>query len=83
MKFSDLDLRDEEFSTSSRIRETVDSPNALVVRTFRTPLRLMQPLMTSLPGSTERGRLSPVRAEVFSEDEPSSTTPSMGTFSPG
>ena len=44
---------------------------------------LMQPLMISSPGLTSRGRLSPVRAEVFRVEHPSTTVPSMGTFSPG
>ena len=34
-------------------------------------------------GSTLRGRLSPVSALVFRLEEPSTTTPSSGTFSPG
>ena len=83
MKFSDLDLWELEFSTSSRILDTVDSPKALVVRIFSTPVMLMQPLTISSPSVTSRGRLSPVRAAVFSVEEPSSTTPSSGTFSPG
>ena len=32
---------------------------------------------------TSLGRLSPVRALVFSEELPSRTMPSIGTFSPG
>ena len=34
------------FSTSSRIRDTVDSLNGLVVRIFSTPVRLIHPLTT-------------------------------------
>ena len=83
MKLSERDLWPLEFSISSRILETVDSPNAFVVRTFRTPVILMQPLMISSPALTSRGRLSPVSAAVLSAETPSSTTPSMGTFSPG
>jgi len=41
------------------------------------------PENTSSPGATSRGRLSPVSAAVFSVEVPSSTTPSIGTFSPG
>ena len=65
------------------MREAVDSPKALVVRMRSTPLRLTQPERTSSPGATLRGRLSPVRATVSSEELPSSTVPSIGTFSPG
>ena len=64
MNTSDLAFRLLASSTSSRILETVDSPNSLVVRMVSTPLWLMQPLITSLPGSTSRGRLSPVSAAV-------------------
>ena len=47
------------------------------------PSSLTQPLMTPSPGRTVRGRLSPVRAAVFSVLSPLSTVPSMGIFSPG
>ena len=60
-----------EFSTRSRILETVDSPNSLVVRTFSRPVMFTQPLMTSSPVCTSRGRLSPVRAAVFRAEAPS------------
>ena len=83
IKFSDRDFREEAFSTRSRILDTVDSSKTWVVRTRSRPFRLMQPLMISSPGPTARGRLSPVRALVFRVDSPSSTTPSMGTRSPG
>ena len=83
MNASDLDLRELAFSTRSRIFETVDSPNTLVVRIFSTPLMSMQPLMISSPSFTSRGILSPVRALVFRLALPSMTTPSSGTFSPG
>ena len=83
MKFSDLDLRELAFSTRSRILDTVDSPNSLVVRIFSTPVILMHPLVISCPTSISRGRLSPVNALVFRLEVPSTTTPSMGTFSPG
>ena len=83
MKSSLRDLRELEFSTSSRILETVDSPNSLVVRIFKRPVMLMQPLMISSPSRASRGKLSPVRALVFRVELPSTTTPSMGTFSPG
>ena len=48
-----------------------------------TPSAFTQPLMTSSPGRTVRGRLSPVRAAVFRVDSPVRTTPSSGIFSPG
>ena len=83
MKSSDLDLRELAFSTRSRILDTVDSPNSRVVRIFSSPVMLTQPLMISSPTLASRGRLSPVRALVFRLELPSSTTPSMGTFSPG
>ena len=83
MKFSERDLCELEFSISSSILDTVDSPKALVVRTFSTPVRLMQPLIISSPAFTSRGRLSPVRAAVSREESPSMTSPSIGTFSPG
>ena len=63
--------------------ETVDSPNSLVVRTFSKPVMFTQPLMTSSPERTSRGRLSPVRAAVFRAEVPSTMMPSMGTRSPG
>ncbi|GFI71352.1 hypothetical protein IMSAG250_00547 [Clostridiales bacterium] len=83
MKFSDFDLREPLSSTSFRIFETVDSPNSLVVLIFSTPLIFTQPLITSLPSTTSFGRLSPVSALVFIEDNPLSTIPSSGIFSPG
>ena len=82
MKFSALAFLLLEFSTRSRIFWTVDSPKGLVTRTRSRPLWLTHPLMTSSPGCTWRGTLSPVRAEVFTMDWPSSTTPSRGTRSP-
>ena len=83
MNASERDLRELAFSTRSRILDTVDSPNSLVVRIVSTPLMLMQPLTTSSPAQTSRGMLSPVSAAVSSVDVPSTTTPSIGTFSPG
>ena len=83
MKSSDLDFRELAFSTRSRILETVDSPNSFVVRIFSTPVMLMQPLMISSPSFASRGRLSPVRALVLSDELPWMIVPSMGTFSPG
>ena len=74
---------EEEDSTSSSIFDTVDSPNSLVVRILRTPVRLIQPLITSSSLVTSLGKLSPVRAAVLSVEFPSSMIPSIGIFSPG
>ena len=83
MKFSDLDFRDAAFSTRSKILEAVDSSNSVVVRIFNTPDMLMEPDSTSSSTVTSRGLDSPVSADVFSAEAPSTTMPSMGTFSPG
>ncbi len=71
------------FCIRSRIFETVDSPKTFVTSTVRSPLLFMEPDSTSLPSSTSRGSDSPVRAEVSSEERPSTTLPSRGIFSPG
>ena len=76
-------MREEAFSTRSRILETVDSPNSFVVSTLIRPLMLMQPERISSPARTSRGRLSPVRAEVSSALSPSMTTPSIARARPG
>lgn len=83
IKFSLFDFFILEFSTRSSILETVESPNSFDVLILKTPVRLMQPLIISSPLLTERGTLSPVNALVFSVDSPLTTTPSIGTFSPG
>ena len=83
MKFSERDFFELEFSTSSRIFETVDSPNSFVVLILISPVILMLPLCTSLPVSASTGRLSPVSAVVLSVVCPSTITPSIGIFSPG
>ena len=70
-------------STSWSIFDTVLSPKDFVALTLSTPERLMQPEMTSSPTLTSLGMLSPVSATVLSEDIPSVTVPSKGTFSPG
>ena len=80
---SDFDFLELAFSTRSSIFDTVDSPNSFVVLTRSTPLMLMHPLISSSPCPTSRGRLSPVRALVSSDEVPSMTRPSTGTFSPG
>lgn len=83
MKFSERDFFILEFSTRSRILDTVDSSNALVVRTLIIPERFTQPLIISSLEAMSRGTLSPVSALVFKVEEPSVTIPSRGTFSPG
>ena len=83
MKFSALAFFMLEFSTRSKMRLTVDWPKGLVTSTRNRPVVLTQPLTTSSPSATSRGRLSPVRALVFRAETPSSTRPSSGTFSPG
>ena len=61
----------------------MDSPNSFVVWIFRMPVWLIQPLMTSIPGSTSRGMDSPVRAEVSRVEKPLRIVPSSGMRSPG
>ena len=83
MKFSVRAFFSDAFSTSSRMRDTVESENGLVTRTVSAPVRLMQPEATSPPSSTWRGTDSPVSAAVSSCEAPLTTTPSSGTRSPG
>ncbi len=71
-----------EFSTSSRILETVDSPNSLVVLIFSRPVMLTQPLMTSSPSDVAGQALAGEGGGVQG-GAPSTMTPSMGTRSPG
>ena len=68
-----------EFSTSSRILETVDSSQGFVTVTRSNPVRFTQPLMMSSPTRMLRGRDS----AVSSVELPSNTVPSSGTRSPG
>ena len=82
IKFSALAFLLLEFSTKSKIFATVDSPKGLFTFTWSTPVRLTQPLTTSSPACTSRGRDSPVRAAVSREEVPSNTVPSRGTRSP-
>ena len=71
------------FSTSSRMRDTVDSAKGAFTFTRITPVMLMQPETAATPGSTTVGTLSPVSALVSSWLLPSTTSPSSGTRSPG
>ena len=83
IKFSLVDLLEEAFSTRSRIFDAVDSPNSFVTLARTTPERLTQPERMSSPAVIPRGTLSPVSATVSRLELPSSTVPSIGTFSPG
>ena len=83
MKFSAFDLREEAFSTSSRMRATVLSAKVPVVRTVITPVRLITPLRISSPARLSTGALSPVSAAAFTLVSPVRITPSSGTRSPG
>ena len=82
MKFSVRAFFSEAFSTSSRMRLTVDSPKGFVVRMVSTPVKFTQPENTSAPSSTTRGTASPVSAAVSSWDAPFTMMPSMGMRSP-
>ena len=73
----------DEFSTSSRILDTVLSENFEVVFTLITPVRLTLPLITLSPTAESTGILSPVNAAVFMVVVPSITSPSRAIFSPG
>ena len=55
----------------------------LVTNTTSRPWPLTDAPTTSSPGPTSTGTDSPVSIERSSQDEPSFTTPSAGTFSPG
>src|SRR5574344_1042511 len=83
IKFSTLAFFSDEFSTSSRIFDTVLSPNVLVVFTVITPVRLSVPDITLSDTDPSTGEASPVRAAVLTVVSPSITMPSSGIFSPG
>ncbi len=83
MKFSVRAFFSEAFSTSSRMRLTVESSKGLVARTTNLPVRFTQPEITSLPGRPMRGTDSPVRAAVSIWLSPSTMQPSSGMRSPG
>ncbi len=52
-------------------------------RTTSRPPALTVPPVTASPGPTSTGTGSPVSSEASMADDPSSTTPSVATFSPG
>ena len=54
-----------------------------VARTTSRPSTLIVEPTTSSPGPTSTGTLSPVISDASIDDAPSSTTPSVATFSPG
>ena len=83
MKFSVRAFLSEAFSTSSRMRLTVDWSKGLVTRTVSMPVMFTQPDTTSSPAPATLGTDSPVSDEVSSWLAPSTTTPSRGTRSPG
>ncbi len=55
----------------------------LVTSTFRAPSLFTVPPMTWSPTRLETGMLSPVTMLSSTEEAPSTTSPSRGTFSPG
>ena len=83
MKFSVRAFFSAAFSTSSRMRLTVESSKGLVARTTSLAVRFTQPEMTSSPGRAVRGTDSPVSAAVSIWLSPVSTVPSSGMRSPG
>ncbi len=83
MSFSVGAFRAAASSTSSRIRETDDSPNGFVTRTRIVPEPLTKPARTMSLSLTDRGTDSPVSADVSTADSPRMTSPSSGTRSPG
>ena len=83
IKLSVTALFAAESSTSSSMRDTVESTYSQVVRTLSRPFILTQPLITLSPTDTSLGRDSPVSAMVLRAELPSITMPSSGTRSPG
>jgi hypothetical protein len=69
--------------TSQAIWATAVSAPTLVARTTSRPPALTVAPATSAPGPTSTGTGSPVSMLMSIAEEPSSTTPSVATFSPG
>ena len=70
-------------STSEAIcASAVSAPTRVARTTIRPPAFTVAPA-TSEPGDTSTGTVSPVSMLMSTADEPSSTTPSVATFSPG
>lgn len=53
-----------------------------VTRTYSVPSPFCEPPNTVLPGFASTARASPVTSASLTDDEPSVTSPSAGTFSP-
>ena len=60
----------------------VSAPTRVARTTSRPPALTVAPA-TASPGPTSTGTLSPVSSEASMAEVPSSTTPSVATFSPG
>jgi hypothetical protein len=71
------------FSTRRTIWASAVSLPTRVARTLSRPFLLMVPPMTSEFSDFDTGMLSPVSSDSSTEDVPSTTTPSVGIFSPG
>ena len=69
--------------TASTIRASAVSRPTRVARITNVPVALSVAPTTSTPGPTSNGTGSPVSMLASTADEPSTTTPSTGTFSPG
>ena len=70
-------------STSAAIcASAVSAPTRVARTTIRPPAFTVAPA-TSEPGDTSTGTVSPVSMLMSTAEEPSSTTPSVATFSPG
>ena len=69
--------------TSRAICASAVSAPTLVARTTSRPPALTVAPATSEPGPTSTGTGSPVSSDWSTADRPSSTTPSVATFSPG
>ena len=69
--------------TSLAMRANVVSDPTRVARTSNRPVVFTVAEVTASPTVTSTGTDSPVIMEESSDDEPSTTTPSAATFSPG
>ena len=72
-----------ESSTSLIICASAVSLPTLVARHLRKPDVLIVAALTLSPSALSTGTLSPVSADSFTAENPSSTTPSTGILSPG
>ena len=70
-------------STSRMIWESTMCSPTRVARKTRKPRWFRVAPQTSPPGSLATGRLSPVSMDSSTAEEPSTTNPSTGIFSPG